>query len=242
MHWLRADTTRREFERFVTERTDQLLRTAYLMAWDLAEAEDLVQETLLQVARRWPKVRTMEHPAAYARKLLVNLAIDSAQKRARVANADGQRRSLHLDQAGLCEQTGQVALAGAGPVRQLTGSGIQLTDGPPEHSQRPAITRVVPHARRGEAARLGDPCHLSQPHHRVRHEVDDPLRQRHVERALGEGQPLRCRQAHVHAGKSFPDRRHERRRRLSRAHRACPGPARQLSRQRSGPHPTSRTR
>jgi RNA polymerase sigma-70 factor (sigma-E family) len=83
MHWLRADTTRREFERFVTERTDQLLRTAYLMAWDLAEAEDLVQETLLQVARRWPKVRTMEHPAAYARKLLVNLAIDTAQKRAR---------------------------------------------------------------------------------------------------------------------------------------------------------------
>jgi RNA polymerase sigma-70 factor (sigma-E family) len=102
MHWLRADTARREFERFVTERTDQLLRTAYLMAWDLAEAEDLVQETLLQVARRWPRVRAMDHPAAYARKLLVNLAIDTAQKRARRSaeltaggDADAKERPDH---------------------------------------------------------------------------------------------------------------------------------------------------
>jgi RNA polymerase sigma-70 factor (sigma-E family) len=82
MHRLRAGTPRREFERFVTDSTDRLLRTAYLMAGDLAEAEDLVQETLLRVARRWHKVRAMDHPAAYARRILVNLAIDGAKRRA----------------------------------------------------------------------------------------------------------------------------------------------------------------
>ena len=36
---------------------DDLLRTAYLVVWDLAEAEDLVQESLMRVAKRWPRVR-----------------------------------------------------------------------------------------------------------------------------------------------------------------------------------------
>ncbi len=83
MDWLRAGQGRREFERFVTDWTDHLLRTGYLMAWDLAEAEDLVQETLLRVARRWNRVRSMDHPHSYARRILVNLAIDSAERRAR---------------------------------------------------------------------------------------------------------------------------------------------------------------
>jgi RNA polymerase sigma-70 factor (sigma-E family) len=83
MHWLRADGPQRDFERFVTDSTGRLLRSAYLMTSDLAEAEDLVQETLLRVARRWPKVRAMQHPAAYARRILVNLAIDGAGQRAR---------------------------------------------------------------------------------------------------------------------------------------------------------------
>jgi RNA polymerase sigma-70 factor (sigma-E family) len=128
MHWLRADTARREFERFVTERTDQLLRTAYLVAWDLTEAEDLVQETLLQVARRWPRVAAMEHPAAYARKLLVNLAIDTAQKRARrsgeLTAGGGADATQWLDQRAardldsVVTQTVLLAALAALPARQ----------------------------------------------------------------------------------------------------------------------------
>jgi RNA polymerase sigma-70 factor (sigma-E family) len=83
MQWLRPAGPRPEFDRFVGCWTDHLLRTAYLVTWDLAEAEDLVQETLLRVARRWHKVRTMDHPVAYARRILVNLAIDGAEQRAR---------------------------------------------------------------------------------------------------------------------------------------------------------------
>ena len=62
-----ADRRRAEFERFVAESTEPLLRAAYLVVGDLTEAEDLVQECLIKVARRWPRVRTMEHPRAYAR-------------------------------------------------------------------------------------------------------------------------------------------------------------------------------
>ena len=53
------------------------------MAGNLAEAEDLVQETLLRVARNWPRVRVMRYPAAYARQVLVNLVLDGATQRAR---------------------------------------------------------------------------------------------------------------------------------------------------------------
>jgi RNA polymerase sigma-70 factor (sigma-E family) len=83
MKWLRTGAARREFERFVADSADRLLRTGYLLASDLTEAEDLVQETLLQVARRWNRIRSMDHPAAYARRVLVNLAIDGAARRAR---------------------------------------------------------------------------------------------------------------------------------------------------------------
>ena len=79
----RQSRTRLEFDRFVTETADRLLRSAYLIAWDFAEAEDLVQECLFRVARRWSKVRKMEHPAAYARTVLVHLALDEGTRRTR---------------------------------------------------------------------------------------------------------------------------------------------------------------
>lgn len=72
-----------DYDRFVTDNADGLLRTAYLIVWDLPEAEDLLQETLFKVARRWGKVRRMEHPIAYARRILVNLALADGPKRSR---------------------------------------------------------------------------------------------------------------------------------------------------------------
>jgi RNA polymerase sigma-70 factor (sigma-E family) len=72
-----------DFDQFVARHVDDLLRTAYLIAWDDREAEDLVQECLFKVARRWPRVRTMELPLAYTRRILINLATDGARGRAR---------------------------------------------------------------------------------------------------------------------------------------------------------------
>jgi RNA polymerase sigma-70 factor (sigma-E family) len=80
----------REFDQFVVEHVDELLRTAYLIVWDEREAEDLVQECLFKVARRWPRVHSMDRPVAYARRILVNLALDGSRGRAR------RRRELEL--------------------------------------------------------------------------------------------------------------------------------------------------
>lgn len=80
-----------DFDDFVAGSLEQLLKTAYLITWDAGEAEDLVQECMFKVARRWPRVRGMAQPRAYARRVLVNLALDDGRGRA--------RRRGELDQA-----------------------------------------------------------------------------------------------------------------------------------------------
>jgi RNA polymerase sigma-70 factor (sigma-E family) len=72
-----------DFDEFVAGNLEQLLKTGYLITWDAGEAEDLVQECLFKVARRWRRVRRMAQPRAYARRILVNLALDGARGRAR---------------------------------------------------------------------------------------------------------------------------------------------------------------
>lgn len=48
----------------------QLLRSAYLLTGDLHRAQDLVQEALVKVALRWPRLRT-GNPTAYARTIVM---------------------------------------------------------------------------------------------------------------------------------------------------------------------------
>ena len=48
----------------------QLLRSAYLLTGDLHRAQDLVQEALVKVALRWPRLRE-GNPTAYARTIVV---------------------------------------------------------------------------------------------------------------------------------------------------------------------------
>jgi RNA polymerase sigma-70 factor (sigma-E family) len=83
MDWLGRGAAKREFEAFVKDTSDDLVRTAYMLTFDFARAEDLVQEAYLRVARRWDRVRSMEHPAAYARRALVNLTLQGSKKRLR---------------------------------------------------------------------------------------------------------------------------------------------------------------
>jgi len=125
MEWLGARLSRQEFERFVTDRSGSLLRTAYLMAGNLAEAEDLVQETLLRVARRWPKVRAMEYPAAYARRVLVNVALDGAERRAR--RAGELAASGGGDATDLADTGAQRGLYGVDAQQELLGALGELT-------------------------------------------------------------------------------------------------------------------
>ena len=63
-----------EFEAYVAADGSRLLRVAYLMVGDRAEAEDLVQVCLLRVLRRWNRIDGSPHP--YARAVLARLATD----------------------------------------------------------------------------------------------------------------------------------------------------------------------
>jgi RNA polymerase sigma-70 factor (sigma-E family) len=83
MEWVRNRAASREFERFAAGASDALLHTGFLMTGNAKDAEDLVQETLLRVARRWNRVRSMDHPPAYARRILINLVLHDAARRAR---------------------------------------------------------------------------------------------------------------------------------------------------------------
>lgn len=69
-----ADADRAEFERFVAEQGDRLLHTAYGLCGDWQHAEDLVQQALTAVARRWPELTVS--PLGYAYRCLVRANID----------------------------------------------------------------------------------------------------------------------------------------------------------------------
>ena len=60
------------FTDFVLTHSAALFRTAYLMTGDYQRAEDLLQTTLVRVYQRWPRVKAMDWPMAYARKVLVS--------------------------------------------------------------------------------------------------------------------------------------------------------------------------
>ncbi len=83
MEFVRNKAASREFECFAAEASDLLLRTGFLMTGNAKDAEDLVQETLLRVARRWNRVRSLDYPAAYARRILINLVLHDGDRRAR---------------------------------------------------------------------------------------------------------------------------------------------------------------
>src|ERR1700749_5281119 len=97
---------RADFDRFVAGSTDTLLSAAYLIVGGLGEAHGLVQDTLFEIARRWPRVRRMEHPVAYARRILVNRAVGGAPRHARrrgelVADAPPERAGPSIESEGL---------------------------------------------------------------------------------------------------------------------------------------------
>jgi RNA polymerase sigma-70 factor (sigma-E family) len=108
MQRVMGTASKRRFEAFAAAAADGLFRAGYLMTGDASEAEDLVQETFIRVARRWPRVAAMEHPVAYARRILINLALDGAKRRS--------RQRAELEAPG-----GQPELADESATRALQG-------------------------------------------------------------------------------------------------------------------------
>ncbi|WP_194906711.1 SigE family RNA polymerase sigma factor [Catenulispora rubra] len=92
-----------EFHEFVTARWSRLVRTAYLLTGHRHDAEDLAQNTLVQVYQGWGRVRMSESPDAYVHKIMVRCNGHRFRKR-RVAERLGDP-----PEGGMSDATDQVA-------------------------------------------------------------------------------------------------------------------------------------
>ncbi len=87
-----------EFASFVTGSQRRLRGTAYLMCGDWALASDIVQEALIRVYAAWPRLESRPGGAhAYARRAVVNVAIDRARKRSSTEVPEVERALEHED-------------------------------------------------------------------------------------------------------------------------------------------------
>jgi RNA polymerase sigma-70 factor (sigma-E family) len=72
------------FEDYVAARLPALLRQATALAGDPHAAEDVVQDVLIKAQPRWARIRELDLPDAYLRKMIVNELL-SARRRVAAA-------------------------------------------------------------------------------------------------------------------------------------------------------------
>jgi RNA polymerase sigma-70 factor (sigma-E family) len=70
-----AQTDAVDFEQWVTEKADALLRFAYVLTGDKTLAEDAVQDALTTACARWTRVSRADDPEAYVKRMVVNAHI-----------------------------------------------------------------------------------------------------------------------------------------------------------------------
>jgi RNA polymerase sigma-70 factor (sigma-E family) len=69
------------FREFVRARLARLSRAAYLLAGGHAQAEDLLQATLIKAAANWGRISAAGDPEAYIRKILYHEHVGSWRRR-----------------------------------------------------------------------------------------------------------------------------------------------------------------
>lgn len=81
------------FDSFFRAEGDKLVAQAYLLVGDLHAAQDLAQRALDRAWQHWPRVQSYDRPAAWARRVLYNMALNEHRRRRRqgaLAVADGR--------------------------------------------------------------------------------------------------------------------------------------------------------
>ncbi|WP_405817667.1 SigE family RNA polymerase sigma factor [Streptomyces sp. NBC_01390] len=74
--WAGSESGEMDFPGFVATRSASLFRGALVLTGNREAAEDLVQETLERVCRKWRTIAAKDAPDAYVRRIMVNLAND----------------------------------------------------------------------------------------------------------------------------------------------------------------------
>lgn len=79
-----------DFEDFYAASYRRLYRDLLLVTADRADTEDVLQDAYARAADRWRKVRAMDSPEAWVRRVAINLSLDVHRRRRR------QRRAYTL--------------------------------------------------------------------------------------------------------------------------------------------------
>jgi RNA polymerase sigma-70 factor (sigma-E family) len=100
-----------EFHDFFERHYAELSRLAHLLTVEADAADDLAADALLAMWHRWDRVRAAEHPVAYARGVVANLA------RTRIRSAVRERRRITLFWSQREEKAENPDVAGAVDVQ-----------------------------------------------------------------------------------------------------------------------------
>ncbi|GAA1941322.1 SigE family RNA polymerase sigma factor [Kitasatospora viridis] len=84
------DDASAEFNDFFERHYAELSRLAYLLTGESDAADDLAADALVALWQRWDRLRSADHPVAYARGVVANMA------RARIRSAVRERRRITL--------------------------------------------------------------------------------------------------------------------------------------------------
>ena len=101
-----------DFHGFVAARSAALFRGALVLTGNREAAEDLVQETLERVCRKWRTIAAKDAPDAYVRRIMVNLANDRWRRfRRTVPHQDTGDRAAPGDEYGRIDSRDQLVRA-----------------------------------------------------------------------------------------------------------------------------------
>ncbi len=106
------DAASEEFHAFFERHYAELSRLARLLTGEADAADDLAADALLALWHRWDRVRAADHPAAYARGVVANLA------RTRIRSAVRERRRVALFWSQREEKTENPDVAGVVDVQE----------------------------------------------------------------------------------------------------------------------------
>ena len=120
-----------EFETYVRQHAQALLRFATLLSDDPATAEDVVQEVLLRAHSRWPRIAATDRPHAYVRRMVVNETTSWHRKWGRVeARPDHDLDRAQRDGTGTTDARDEILRAVAVlPPRQRAALVLRYYEG-----------------------------------------------------------------------------------------------------------------
>jgi hypothetical protein len=124
-------------------------------------------------------------------------------------DVNGKNALLDSVQPGSSEELREVALTGTRELRLILGVAIELKRRLPKHAERSLAAGVIPNTRCHDAVPARHTRHLAKASDRVRHEVNDELRQGGVERVVFKRQVLRRSALHVDSGVALLSCRNE---------------------------------